>query len=98
MYIQARVQRRSAEQMRVLRAAISTLLCRRWWNSWVGVPVLDAPVPQMVEHMVDALKIIDRGLPEQVIEVPKITLQDRVPLSFVAAGGTVGGSAGPLRS
>ena len=44
-----------------------------------GVPVLDAPVPQMVEHMVDALKIIARGLPEQVFEVPKITLQDRVP-------------------
>ena len=45
-----------------------------------GVPVLDAPVPQMVEYMVDVLKIIDRGLPEQVIEVPKVTLQDVVPL------------------
>ena len=44
-----------------------------------GVPVLDAPVPQMVEHLVDVLKIIDRGLPEQVIEVPKITFQDVVP-------------------
>ena len=41
-----------------------------------GVPVLDAPVPQMV----DVLKIIDRGPPEQVIEVPKVFLQDVVPL------------------
>ena len=45
-----------------------------------GVPVLDAPVPQMVEHVVDVLKIIDRGPPEQVIEVPKVSLQDVVPL------------------
>ena len=45
-----------------------------------GVPVLDAPVPQMVEHVVDVLKIIDRGPPEQVIEVPEVSLQDVVPL------------------
>ena len=45
-----------------------------------GAPVLDAPVPQMVEHVVDVLKIIDRGPPEQVIEVPKVSLQDVVPL------------------
>ena len=44
-----------------------------------GVPVLDAPVPQMVDHLVDVLKIFDRGLTEQVIEVPKVTLQDVVP-------------------
>ena len=45
-----------------------------------GVPVLDAPVPQMVQHVVDVLKIFDRGPPEQVIEVPKVSLQDVVPL------------------
>ena len=46
-----------------------------------GVPVLDASLPQMVEHVVDVLKIIiDRGLPEQVIEVSKVSLQDVVPL------------------
>ena len=45
-----------------------------------GVPVLNAPVPQMVEHVVDVLKIFDRGPPEQVIEVPKVSLQDVVPL------------------
>ena len=45
-----------------------------------GAPVLDVPVPQMVEHVVDVLKIIDRGPAEQVIEVPKVSLQDVVPL------------------
>ena len=45
-----------------------------------GVPVLDAHVPQMVEHVVDVLKIIDRGPPEQVIEVSKVSLLDVVPL------------------
>ena len=44
-----------------------------------GVPVLDAPVPQMVDQLVDVLKIFDRGLTEQVIDVPKVTLQDVVP-------------------
>ena len=47
-----------------------------------GVPILDAPVPQMVDQLVDVLKIIERSLPvvaEQVIEVPKIILQDRIP-------------------
>ena len=43
------------------------------------VQILDAPVPQMVEHVVDVLKTFDRGLAEQVIEVPKVTLQDVVP-------------------
>ena len=40
------------------------------------VQILDALVPQMVEHVVDVLKIFDRGLAEQVIEVPKVTLQE----------------------
>ena len=46
------------------------------------VQILDAPVQQMVEHVVDVLKTFDRGLAEQVIEVWKVTLQDvvlRVP-------------------
>ena len=43
------------------------------------VQILDAPVPQIVEHVVDVLKTFDRGLAEQVIEVPKVTLQDVVP-------------------
>ena len=44
-----------------------------------GVPVLAAPVPQMVEHVVDVLRIFDRGPPEQVIEVPRVALRDVVP-------------------
>ena len=43
------------------------------------VQILDAPVLQMVEHVVDVLKTFDRGLAEQVIEVAKVTLQDVVP-------------------
>ena len=55
---------------------------RRTVEQNVGVftfPVLDAPVPQMVDQLVDVLKIFDRGLTEQVIEVPKVSLQDVVP-------------------
>ena len=63
---QARVQRHTAEQM---------------IESFVPVPILDldALVPQMVEQLVCVLKIFDNSLAEQVIEAPKITLQDRVP-------------------
>ena len=43
------------------------------------VQIRDGPVPQMVDQLVDVLKIFDRGLSEQVIEVPKVTLQDVVP-------------------
>ena len=47
-------------------------------ESFVPVPILDldAPVPQIVEQLVGVLKVFDQSLPEQVIEVPKITLQD----------------------
>ena len=63
---QARVQRHTAEQM---------------IESFVPVPILDldALVPQMVEQLVGVLKIFDNSLAEQLIEAPKITLQDRVP-------------------
>ena len=63
---QERVQRHTAEQM---------------IESFVPVPILDldAPVPQMVDQLVGVLKVFDQSLPEQVIEVPKITLQEGVP-------------------
>ena len=50
-------------------------------ESFVPVPILDldAPVPQMVEQLVGVLKVFDQSLPEQVIEVPKTTLQEGVP-------------------
>ena len=42
------------------------------------VQILDAPVPQMVEQLVDALPFFDTLCPvaEQVIDVPKISLED----------------------
>ena len=76
---------------------------RHGFSAFVPVPILDldAPVPQMVEQLVGVLKIFDNSLAEQVIEAPKIILQQgSAPCcsSFAAAGGTGGGSAGPLRS
>ena len=67
------------------------------WSAGVGtaaqmaddapvLPMLDAPVPLVVEQPVEVLKILDNSLPdvEQVIEVPKIILhqvpQRAVPL------------------
>ena len=45
------------------------------------VPLLDDPVPQMVEQLPDVMRFFDFLLPdpEQVIEVPKILLDD-VPM------------------
>ena len=62
---QERVQRHTSEQM---------------IESFVPVPVLDldAPVPQMVDQLMDVLKFLDTAIPEQVIAVPKI-LQDAIP-------------------
>ena len=37
------------------------------------VQILDLPVPQMVDYVMDALRILDRPIVEQVIEVPKIS-------------------------
>ena len=62
---QARVQRHAVEQM---------------IESFVPVPMLDldAPVPQTVDQLVDVLKLFDNSVPEQVIDVPKIS-QDASP-------------------
>ena len=42
------------------------------------VQILDAPVPEMGEQLVDVLRFFDTLLPvaDQVIDVPKITLED----------------------
>ena len=37
------------------------------------VQILDLPVPQTVDYVEDALRILDRPMAEQVIEVPKIS-------------------------
>ena len=42
------------------------------------VQILDAPVPQMVEQLLDFFKDLDVDVPAQVIEVPKIS-QDIIP-------------------
>ena len=51
-------------------------------ETFVPVPILGVLVPQMVDQLVDVLKIIDISLPvlaEQDIDVPKINLQDPTP-------------------
>ena len=37
------------------------------------VQILDLPVPQTVDNVADALRILDRPMPEQVVEVPTIS-------------------------
>ena len=45
-----------------------------------GVPVLDAPMPQVVGKLEDVLRIVDLLVPVQEIEVPKISSLSRPPL------------------
>ena len=63
---QERVQRHVAEQ--VLHAPV--------------VQILDAPLPQMVDYLLDTLRLLDRPIAEQVIDVPKFSL-DSVQQRFV---------------
>ena len=46
------------------------------------VQILDALVPQMVDNLVDTFRLLDRPIAEQVIDVPKISL-DSVQQRFV---------------
>ena len=58
-------------------------------DSAPGLQILDAPVPQMGDQLAEVLKIIYMSLPvfaEQVIEVPKINLQDIIPQRSVLRG------------
>ena len=50
-----------------------------------GLPTLDTPVPLMVEQLVDVLWFVDALVPvsEQVIEVPKIILENIPPRRLV---------------
>ena len=43
------------------------------------VQILDAPVPQTVDQLVEVLRPFDTLVPEQVIDVPKITSTDVIP-------------------
>ena len=60
---------------RVLRHTVKQII-----ETFVPVPMLDldAPVPQMVDQLVDVLKLLDTAIPEQVIAVPKIPLDATV--------------------
>ena len=44
-----------------------------------AVPLLDAPVPQTVDQLMEVLRPLDTVVPEHVIEVPNITLHDAIP-------------------
>ena len=44
----------------------------------VPVQILDDPVPQMVDQLVEVFELLDNVVPEQVIDVPKIS-QGRIP-------------------
>ena len=49
------------------------------------VQILDAPVPQSVDQLVDAIKHFDISVPELVIEVPKILCPARPSRAVLAA-------------
>ena len=59
------------------------------------VPVLHVPAPQMVDSVVEVLKILDNSLPdvEQVIEDPSAHGPTALLSLGAADGGTVGASA-----
>ena len=68
-------------QARVLRRKVEPII-----ESFVPVPMIDVPVPQMVDQLSEVVKFFVT-LPvvaEQVVEVPTITLEDTIPQ---AAGG-----------
>ena len=46
------------------------------------VQILDAPVPQMRNEVLDVFRLLDTVLPEQVMDVPKIS-QDSIPQRLV---------------
>ena len=61
-------------QVRVPQRTVEPML-----ETFVPVPSLDVPVPQTVGQLVEVLRLIDTVVPEQVIDVPKITSQDVIP-------------------
>ena len=53
------------------------------------VQILDAPVPQVVDNVMDAFKFLDQPMTEQVIEVPRISCppcpsRSQVPVALTA--------------
>ena len=75
---QERVQRRTMEQI---------------VDCVPEVPLLDAPVPQTVDQLVEVLRPLDTVVPEQVMEAPKITFHDAIPQRAVLRRGGGGAAA-----
>ena len=73
----------SGPQERVQRHTVELV------HSVLGLPVLDAPVPQ-VEQLVEVLTMPDV---EQVVEVPKLAQEDRAPVACRAPRASCGGAA-----
>ena len=48
------------------------------------VQILDAPVPEMVDRLVDVLRLFDAAIPEQVTAVPKISWPSRPPRAILS--------------
>ena len=69
-------------QERVQRHTVDQIV-----ETFVPVQVLDDPVPQMVDQLVEVFKLLDIAVPEQVVDVPKIS-QDRYPAAHCAVGGS----------
>ena len=63
-----RLQRRTVEQLAVLAPPVQ---------------ILAVPVPQMVDNVIDALRLLDLPIAEQVIEVPMISFSSRPSRSRV---------------
>ena len=63
-------------QARVLRRTVEPII-----ESFVPVPMIDAPVPQMVDQAAEVVRFFASLLvvAEQVIEVPTIILEDPIP-------------------
>ena len=70
----------SGPQERVQRHTVDQIV-----DAAPGLPTLDTPVPLMVEKLVDVLRFVDALVPvsEQVIEVPKIILENIPPRRLV---------------
>ena len=64
-------------------------------ETFVPVPSLDVPVPQMENQLVEPFRYLDLHVPEQAIKVPKISIPSlQAPCALRGADGrTVGGSA-----
>ena len=69
----------SGPQERVLRHTVDQIV-----DAVSGLPILDVPVPQMVDQPMALLMAFDFLVPEQVIKVPKISTPSRCPRTVLS--------------